>query len=82
MIVAGPRRAHTVVKFGAMEQCLAHLQEVRLALHFEPQLLANHARSAIATDHVLGADRNRLTVGFSDDLRLAFPGTTAIHGQI
>ena len=66
MIVPGTRRAHTVVKLRAMEQRLAHLQEVRLTVHFEAKLLANHARSAIATDHVLRADHNGLTVNFSD----------------
>ena len=66
MIVPRTWRAHPVVKFRAMEQCLAHLQQVRLTVHFEADLLANHARCAIATDHVLGTDLNGLTFCSSD----------------
>src|SRR5579862_566275 len=66
MIMSGTRRPHLVVKLRAVEQSLAHLQKVRLAFHFETELLADHARPAIATDQVLGADRNRLTVRLSD----------------
>ena len=71
MIVPGARRAHLVVKLRAVEQCLAHLQKVRLTFHFEAELLAHHARSAIATDQVLGTDRNGLAACFSDMCRNA-----------
>ena len=66
MIMPGTRRAHLVVKFRAEEQRLAHLQEVRLAFHFETELLADHARPAIATDQVSGTDRDGLAACFSD----------------
>src|ERR1700686_1208479 len=71
MIVPGTRRTHLFVKLRAVEQCLAHLQEVWLTFHFEAELLANHARSAIATDYILGTDRNGLTACFSDLCRNA-----------
>ena len=66
VIMPGTRRAYLVVKLRTMEKGLTHLQEVRLALHFEAELLANRARSAVATDHVSGTDHDCLTVCFSD----------------
>lgn len=66
IIMPGARRRYLVVKIRAVEQCLAHFPEVRLALHFETELLANQARSTIATDQVLSTDRNGFTVCFSD----------------
>ena len=41
VIMPGTRRAYLVVKLRTMEKGLTHLQEVRLALHFEAELLAN-----------------------------------------
>ncbi len=80
MIVPRPRRAHFVVKLRAMKQRLAHFPQLRLAVHFEAELLAHHARSAVAADHVLRVDRDGLAVCLSD-LRGNAAGLLAEHQQ-
>src|SRR5262245_53718501 len=62
VIVPRARCRHGVEAFWTVKQRLTHLPDAGLAVHPEAELLADRARSAVAADDVLGANRNGLAV--------------------
>ena len=66
IVVARTWCFHLVVEFRTVEQRLAHFAQMPVAVLLEAKLLAHHARSAVAADHVLRTDFGPLAVRFPD----------------